>query len=258
MWRWISARPWAVRLLQLLLVVMALGAWEYRGATSRKFQFFFSRPSRIAVRAWDWLTSLDIYRHAGLTLAETATGFAVGVSLGLTLALICYYSPLVHRLIEPFMDIANAMPRVVFGPLFILWFGLGMMSKAMLAASLVLFIVFFGTLAGLKEVDNHIVQKVKLFGAGPKDLLVHVLLPSALSWVFSGLRSSIGFALAGAVVGEYVGSSRGIGYQIALAEGTLDATGIFAGLVILAAIVIGLNYLLGMLERFLTPWKTCA
>lgn len=249
-------RTWVVRSLQLLLIVGGLAAWEISARGDRVFQFFFSRPSRILQRVWDWLLGTDIYRHAAYTLTETLAGFALGVAGGLALALVCYYSPLIRRVVMPVLDIFNAMPRVVFGPLFILWFGLGLTSKAMLAASLVLFIVFVGTLTGLQEVDHQLVLKVQLLGASRREVLVHVLLPSALTWVFSSLRSSVGFALAGAVVGEYVGSSKGVGYQIALAEGNLDATGIFAGLLILAALVLGINALLGRLELRLTPWKS--
>lgn len=251
-------RLWVVRLFQGLLLMSALLLWEYKARDDAKFQFFFSRPSRIAVRIYEWLTGTDIYRHAALTLTETVIGFVVGVAAGLAIALVCYYSPFIYKLLLPFMDIANAMPRVVFGPLFILWFGLGLTSKAVLAASLVLFIVFFGTLAGLREVDRNLVHKVQLFGGTQRDILMHVLLPSALTWVFSSLRTSVGFALAGAVVGEYVGASKGVGYQIALAEGNLDATGIFAGLLILSVLVLGMNMLLERAERYLTPWRMTA
>lgn len=255
MFKAVDPGAWLVRASQLVLTVGLLALWEFNARGSAKVQFFVSRPTKIADRVWEWLTGADIYRHAAHTAAETLLGFAIGVAGGLLIALLCYYSPVVHRILQPFLDIANAMPRVVFGPLFILWFGFGITSKAVLAASLVLFIVFFGTLAGLKEVDQNLVIKIRLFGGSNRDILVHVLLPSAVNWVFSSLRSSVGFALAGAVVGEYIGSSRGVGYQIALAEGNLDATGIFAGLVVLSILVLCLNAILERVERRLTPWK---
>ncbi|HWH68436.1 MAG TPA: ABC transporter permease [Candidatus Sulfotelmatobacter sp.] len=258
MWNRIDRRTLGIRAIQLVLMVGVLAAWEMRARTSKIFGFFFSQPSRIADRIWKWLTVNDLHLAAAETLGETLAGFAIGVGIGLTLALVCYYSPVIFQVIEPVVNIANAMPRVVFGPLFILWFGLGMMSKVMLAASLVLFIVFFATLAGLKEVDRNVTLKVKLMGASPLQMLAHVLLPSALTWLFSSLRTSVGFALAGAVVGEYVGAGKGLGYHIAFAEGNLDSTGVFAGLLVLAFIVLALNAILERVERRLTPWRATA
>ncbi len=247
--------PWLIYTLQVALVTAALGAWEFSARSNRLISFFFSRPMAIASRVWEWVWGETIYRHVWQTLAETTTGFLLGVLAGLVIALICYYSPLIYRITQPFIDVANAMPRAVFGPLFILWFGLGMTSKSVLAASLVVFIVFYATLTGLREVDQNVVYKIRLLGSSQRDLLVHVLLPSALVWVFSSLRTSVGFALAGAVVGEYIGSTRGIGYQIALSEGNLDATGIFAGLFVLSVMVLGMNAVLQWIERRLAPWR---
>lgn len=247
-----------MRSLQLALTLVALGIWEWMAARDRTLQFFISKPSRIALRLWEWVTRGDLHLHALNTTVETLVGFGLGVVIGLVLALVCFYLPLVYRTIEPFMDVFNAMPRAVFGPLFILWFGLGLTSKAVLAGSLVLFIVFFGTLSGLKEVDENIIHKVRLMGANQWELLVHVLLPSALSWVFSSLRTSVGFAMAGAVIGEYIGAGRGIGFQISLAEGNLDATGVFTGLLVLALMVLLMNTVLVRLERRLTPWRSNA
>lgn len=241
--------------LQILLFGLLLGLWEWRAGRSTTLRFFISTPSKIAVRTATWILTPQTYLHASQTLLETVIGFLVGALLGVALAIICYYQPLLNKVLQPFLDVLNALPRVVLSPLFILWFGLGVTSKAVLAASLVLFIVLNATLTGLKEVDQNLIHRLRLMGASNWALLRHALLPAGLTWVFSSLRSSVGFAMAGAVVGEYVGSSRGLGYQIALSEGNLDATGIFAGLVILSAIVIVMNGLLGYLERRLTPWR---
>jgi NitT/TauT family transport system permease protein len=241
--------------MQLVLALLLLGAWEWSARRDITFQFFVSRPSKIADKLWQWITAGDLHIHAFHTTLETVAGFLLGVVAGLILALVCFYSPLVYRVIQPAVDVANAMPRAVFGPLFILWFGLGLTSKAMLAASLVLFIVFFGTLSGLQEVEENVLHKVRLMGASRLDLLLHVQLPSALVWVFSSLRSSVGFALAGAVIGEYMGAGRGVGFQIALSQGNLDSTGVFAGLLVLSMMVLVMNGLLRRVERLLTPWR---
>lgn len=251
----IDLKPWLMRILQTALAISLLAAWQLLTHNNPIAQFFFSRPSRIFMRIWDWLADGVLLSSATETMKATLIGFMIGVTAGLALALVCFYIPFVHRLIQPFVNIGNAMPRAVFGPLFILWFGLGISSKAALAASLVLFIVFFATLSGLQEVDQNIIHRVRLMGGGPRELLIHVLLPSAFTWLFASLKTSVGFALAGAVVGEYVGASRGVGYQIAYAEGNLDATGVFAGLLVLSVMVLGLNGVLDRVERRLTPWR---
>jgi NitT/TauT family transport system permease protein len=251
-----EVKPWLFRILQAGIALALLGAWQLVTHNNLTAQFFFSRPSRIFMRLWDWVADGVLVTSAVETLKATLIGFIIGVIAGLVLALVCFYTPFVHKLIQPFVNIANAMPRAVFGPLFILWFGLGISSKAALAASLVLFIVFFATLSGLQEVDQNIIHRVRLMGGGPRDLLVHVLLPSAFSWLFASLKTSVGFALAGAVVGEYVGASRGVGYQIAYAEGNLDATGVFAGLLVLSVMVLCLNAVLDRVEHRLTPWRS--
>lgn len=242
-------------MLQILLITGLLGSWEWMARRNTVLRFFISTPTKILDRTVRWLLTPETYMHASHTMLETALGFGAGALLGIVLAIFCYYQPLVYRVLQPFLDVLNAMPRVVLSPLFILWFGLGITSKAVLAASLVFFIVFMATLTGLKEVEQNLINRLRLMGASNWALLRHALLPAGLTWVFSSLRASVGFALAGAVVGEYVGSSRGLGYRIALAEGNLDATGIFAGLLILSALVLVMNALLGRLERRLTPWR---
>jgi NitT/TauT family transport system permease protein len=250
-----KGNSWTIRSIQAGLCFVGLAIWELASRHHRIYHFFFSSPTQIVWRIIQWSLGGEIYRHALLTFTETLLGFFFGVVGGLGLALICYYLPWFHRVIRPLAEVTNGMPRAVFGPIFILWFGLGISSKVVLAASLVLFIVFFATLTGLEEVDANLIHKVRLMGATRLDLLVHVLLPSALSWVFASLRSSVGFALAGAVIGEYIGASRGIGYQIALAEGNLDATGVFAGLAVLSLMVLGMNAGLKRIEQLLTPWQ---
>lgn len=241
--------------MQLILLVVGLLGWEWSARTTPKIQFLLSRPTLIVTRLGVWLESVYTYRDIALTMSETVIGFGIGALAGFALAVGCYYSPFWYQVIRPGLEILNAMPRVVFTPLFLLWFGLGLTSKAAMAASLVLFIVFVGTLSGLQEVDQGLLNRLRVMGANQWDLLRHALIPSGLTWVFSSLRSSVGFALAGAVVSEYLGSSKGLGYRIALAEGNLDSTGIFAGLLILGVVVLGMNTGLLKLEQRLMPWK---
>lgn len=244
-----------VRLLQALLLAGTLAAWEFWAGANKTLHFFVSRPSVILIRAWEWLQQPKMWADIAITLEETFLGFAGGVTLGLLLAFACYRSRLLERVIMPFFGVLNAMPRLIFGPIFILWFGLGVTSKAVLGASIIVFIVFFSTFTGLKEVDRNLINKVRLLGGSEGDVLRHVLLPSALTWVFTSLRTSVGFALVGAIVGEYMGSSKGLGNRIQFAEGMFDATGVFAGLLILSLLVIVINTALERVEARFTGWR---
>ena len=132
----------------------------------------------------------------------------------------------------------NAVPRVVLAPLFLLWFGLGIWSKVALAVTLVFFVMFFNTYQGVRDADRVLIDNVRMLGASERQLVRHVLIPSALTWIFSSLQTSLGFAMVGAVVGEYLGATRGLGYVISQAEGTFDTTGVFAGMTVLAVVVV--------------------
>jgi NitT/TauT family transport system permease protein len=164
-------------------------------------------------------------------------------------------SPLIASVLEPYLRIGNALPRVVFAPIFLLWFGLGIWSKVALGVSVVFFVVFYNTFRGLREVDRVMIDNARMLGASERQLLRHVLVPSALTWIFSSLHVSIGLAIIAVVVGEYLGSSAGIGYMIAQAEGVFDSTGVFAGMTILAIGVLAVGSAVDGIERRLTRWK---
>jgi NitT/TauT family transport system permease protein len=149
----------------------------------------------------------------------------------------------------------NAVPRVVLAPLFLLWFGLGIWSKVALAVTLVFFVMFFSTYQGVRDADRVLIDNVRMLGASERQLVRHVLIPSALTWIFSSLQTSLGFAMVGAVVGEYLGSTRGLGYVISQAEGTFDTTGVFAGMTVLACVVVIVSAGVTRLEGWLLRWK---
>jgi NitT/TauT family transport system permease protein len=153
------------------------------------------------------------------------------------------------------VKVANAMPRIVLAPIFTLWFGLGVLSKVAFGVTLVFFVVFFNTYQGVREVDRNVLNNARMLGASDRDLVRHVLLPSALVWILSSLHTSVGLALVGAVVGEYLGSARGLGYLIQQAEALFDTTGVFAGLVVLAGFVLAVDLLVSFVERRLLRWK---
>jgi NitT/TauT family transport system permease protein len=240
---------------QVLVLVGGLGTWEVLAAGGILDPFFFSRPSHIAGRIAGWFLSGSIYRHIAVTTQETLLAFLVGAVLGVVAGFLFARSPALSRVLDPYVKVANAMPRIVLAPIFTLWFGLGILSKVAFGITLVFFIVFFNTYQGVTDVDRNILNNARMLGASEGDLVRHVLLPSAMTWILASLHTSVGLALVGAVVGEYLGAARGLGYLIAQAEGVLDTTGVFAGIVVLSAFVLIVDAAVTAIERRALVWK---
>jgi NitT/TauT family transport system permease protein len=218
--------------------------------------FFFGEPVKIFGRIWAWfVTRHDIYEHLGVTLLETVLAFAIGSSLGLGFGLWLALSPLAGAIADPYIKALNSMPRVILAPIFAVWFGLGVASKVALGVTLVFFIVFFNVYQGVKEVSPVVLANARMLGASRRQLLRHVYLPSATSWMFSSLHTSVGLAFVGAVVGEYLGSARGVGYLILQAEGSFDIDTVMAGILVLTAFALALDAAVGRIERHLMRWQ---
>ncbi|MBK6006530.1 ABC transporter permease [Ramlibacter ginsenosidimutans] len=259
-----------LRTFQLLVLVAALLAWHLL-SRNEQMAFFFGDPVAVAGRIWSWFLPIglppnsafpdgvpgnaDIYVHLGVTLIETVLAFAIGTVLGLVMGLWLALAPVASAVLDPYIKAANSMPRVILAPIFALWFGLGIWSKVALAVTLVFFIVFFNVYQGVREVSPVILANARMLGANRKQLLRTVYLPSATSWVFSSLHTSVGLAFVGAVVGEYLGSARGVGYLILQAEGTFDVNTVFAGIVVLTAFALLLDGIVGRIERGLMKWQ---
>jgi len=251
----VSENTRLVWLLRALVGGGFLGLWQWGASTRWLDPFFFSRPSHIAARIGEWVISGSLWPHLGTTLLEALLAFVIGSSLGVVVGFTLGRLPLAAQVMDPYIKIANALPRVALAPLFLLWFGLDIRSKVALGVTLVFFLVFFNTYRGILEVNPVLVNNVRMLGASESQLIRHVLLPSVLTWIFSSLEAAVGFAIVGAVVGEYLGASRGVGYLIAQAEGVFDTTGVFAGMAVLAGIVLAVSYGVGRLERYLLRWK---
>ncbi|MDP3204438.1 MAG: ABC transporter permease, partial [Hydrogenophaga sp.] len=246
MWNLIKPRPATLRLWQFGLLAVVFVFWyamtkpgllpNFMFENDRQAAFFFGEPLRVIERIWVWfVTDADIYQHLGVTLAETVMAFAIGSAAGLGGGLWLALSPMASAILEPYIKAMNSMPRIILAPMFAVGFGLGMGSKVALGVTLVFFIVFFNVYQGVKEVSPVVLANAKMLGASQKQLLRHVYLPSATSWVFSSLHTSVGLAFVGAVVGEYLGSSQGVGYLILQAEGSFDINTVMAGILVLTA-----------------------
>jgi NitT/TauT family transport system permease protein len=240
---------------QVLLGAACLGFWEWAARARVIDRFFFSEPSDIAMRIGQWTATGALWAHLWTTFLEAALSFAIGALAGVAAGfLLARVGPL-GELLAPFINMANSLPRVVLAPIFLLWFGLGIWSKVALGVTVVFFVVFFNTFRGVREVDRVIVDNARMLGASARQLTWHVLVPSALTWIFSSLHVSIGLAIVAVVVGEYLGAARGVGYMIAQAEGVFDTTGVFAGMTVLAIGVLAVGTAVDGLERRLLRWK---
>jgi NitT/TauT family transport system permease protein len=241
--------------LQVATFVGLVVAWETLARTGVADPFYYSQPSHVALRMWEWISSGFIWQHLGTTLLEAMLAFVIGAVFGVAFGLAFARVELLAAIFDPYIRIFNALPRVILAPIFLLWFGLGIGSKVALGVSLVFFVVFFNTYQGIREVDPIVLDNARMLRASDRHLLRYVYLPSALSWIFSSLHTSIGFALVGAVVGEYMGAARGIGYVVAQAQGVFDTTGVLAGLIMTSAVVLAIDLAINRLEAHLLRWR---
>ena len=242
-------------LYQALLLAATLALWYALTETGVLPPFFFGRPLKVIVVIWDWFSGGKIYVHLAYTLIETLLAFALGSVLGLVVGLWLALSPVASALADPYIKALNAMPRVILAPIFAVWFGLGITSKVALGVTLVFFIVFFNVYQGVKEVSPVVLANARMLGATRQQLLRYIYLPSATSWVFSSLHTSVGMAFVGAVVGEYLGSAKGVGYLILQAEGVFDINTVFAGIVVLTVFALLLDYAVTRIEARLLVWR---
>ena len=245
---------------QFAVAVVALALWQFF-ATVPVFgkillpPFFFSTPVEVGAQIVKWFYTGTIWKHLAITLWESVLAFAIGSALGVLVGFWFARQPRIAAIFDPYVKMANALPRVVLAPIFTLWLGLGIWSKVALGVTLVFFIVFFNVYQGVKEVSTTVLDNGRMLGMNDRQLMRHVYWPSALSWMFSSLHASVGFAVVGAVVGEYLGSAAGLGYLIQQAEGIFDVAGVFAGMFVLSAFVILIDFGVTLVERRLLVWR---
>jgi NitT/TauT family transport system permease protein len=266
MWATLRPNPRNLRIWQVGLLVLIFVLWHVLTKpglvppmvfeNDQQAAFFFGEPVKVFGRIWAWFVrDADIYAHLWVTLVETVLAFAFGALFGLGFGLWLALQPMASALLEPYIKALNSMPRIILAPIFAVWFGLGIASKVALGVTLVFFIVFFNVYQGVKEVSPVVLANARMLGASQRQLLRHVYLPSATSWVFSSLHTSVGLAFVGAVVGEYLGSSRGVGYLILQAEGSFDINTVMAGILVLTVFALLLDAVVGRLEKRLMKWQ---
>ena len=239
---------------QVALGIVILLLWQ--GASGRLVDnFFISNPIDVGKRLLDWITDGSLFIHIWATVYATVLGFIVGSIGGVVLGIWLGVSPFTSRLLNPYLNALNALPKVALAPLFVLWFGLGIESKVALAAVLVLFLVFLNTYAGVREVDQDLIDGARLMKATRMQVISKVIIPSAMSWVFAGLKISVPYALIGAVLGEMIAANRGLGYLVQFSGSQFDSAGVFAVLIVIALLAVALNFLVEFVQHRMQQWR---
>jgi NitT/TauT family transport system permease protein len=241
-------------LWQAALGLAILFMWQ--GVSGRLVDnFFISNPVDVFRRLAGWTLDGSIFVHLWATLYATSVGFAIGAVIGAVMGIWLGISTFASRLLNPYLNALNALPKVALAPLFVLWFGLGIESKIALAAVLVLFLVFLNTFAGVRQVDQDLIDGARLMRATRLQVITKVIVPSALSWLFAGLRVSVPYALIGAVLGEMIASNRGLGYLVQFSGAQFDTAGVFAVLIVIALLAMALNFVVDIVQNRMERWR---
>jgi len=247
-----------VNVVRVALVVLWLGSWEIAARTVID-PFYYSMPSKIWDKLVIWFTEGtsqgSIWSNIAITLEEAVLGFLIGTLAGVVLGVLLGRAHFLAEVLAPFIKGANAIPRIVLASLFVIWFGLGMSSKVATAFVLVFFAVFFNAFQGAREVDKVLVDNARILGASRWDLMRTIILPSATSWILASMHVAFGFALIGAIVGEFTGADKGLGILINHSQGNFDAAGIYAGMLITTVLALVAEWLITRLENRLTSWR---
>jgi NitT/TauT family transport system permease protein len=256
--RALGRRSW-VPAAQLGVLVVLLGSWQLAVDTKHVSVFFFGSPAGTWRELYSWMqhgtVQGSLWQQAWVTLQETLSGFVIGSALGILCGLLLGRVSWLARVFNVYVGTLNAVPRIVLGSVFIIWFGLGMGSKIALSVVLVFFSVFFNTFQGAREVDLRLIANAHVLGARRTSVFLHVVLPSTFSWIIASLRVAFGLAITGAVVGEIIGATQGLGLLIQQAQGNFDPDGVYAGLVVTTVIAVVFEALITLLERRLLRWQ---
>jgi len=248
--------------LRLAVLVVTLGGWELAARLKWIDPFFYSQPSLIWNQLVEWSTEGtsqgSLWRQVAVTLEETVLGFLIGSVAGVICGILLGRNKLLSDVFSLYIQIANSIPRVVLGSVFVIALGLGMASKVALAVVMVFFVVFGNAFQGVREADKYMIANAQILGASPRQLTTAVVIPSAMSWILASLHVSFGFALVGAVVGEFLGAKEGIGLLISTAQGAFNASGVFAAMIVLAVVALAADFLLSRAEKRLLKWRPAA
>src|SRR5512139_2020056 len=217
--------------------------------------FWVSSPSAVFKYLHDVITDGSIFGHLSITLYETFAGFFIGAIFGIGLGFALGRREVLAQVLDPYVVAFNGIPRIALAPLFIIWFGIGPMSKVILVISVVFFLTFFNTFAGVKGVDAELKNILRIMGANERQILLKVTLPSIVPWITTGLKISLPYAIVAAVVGEFIAASKGLGYLINYNTSLFSTSGALGGIFVLAMVVVLCNEVITRAESYLLRWR---
>jgi NitT/TauT family transport system permease protein len=246
----------SIQIWRLALLVAIVAVWEGSVRSGLLDPFWMSSPSLIYDRTLELLADGSLLYHTGVTLSEAFAGLAAGIVVGVALGLLLGVSPIIGRIVEPFIMALNSLPRVALAPLLVLYAGIGFASKFLLAFSLVVVIIMVNTFEGVKTIDPKLINAMRILGAGRIAIFTKVLLPACVPWILAGIRVSTSFAIVGAIVGEFISSQAGIGYMIDNASGAYDTTGIMVPLFVLMIGGLAIDVIIQIVTRYLLRWRS--
>jgi NitT/TauT family transport system permease protein len=247
-----SRLAWARQLVALLLL---LALWEAAGRAGMLNPLYLPSPSQIGAALVDLFSDGRIWPHLEATFTAALGGLALGIAVGVVLGVAAALMRLIAELLEPVMTLLNAVPRVILAPLFVIWLGIGLASKIALSFILVAVLIFFTVFTGIRQVDRRMVERVITLGGDRWALVRHVYLPSVTAWILSNLKIAVGFAFTGALVGEFVAATHGLGYLLSFAQSTYNAALMFALIFLILIVVLLIFGIAGRLEKFLLRWQ---
>lgn len=240
---------------QLVALAMLLALWEAAGRAGMLNPLYLPSPSQIGAALFDLFSDGRIWPHLEATFTAALGGLALGIAVGVVLGVAAALVRLVAELLEPVMTLLNAVPRVILAPLFVIWLGIGLASKIALSFILVAVLIFFTVFTGIRQVDRRMVERVITLGGDRWALVRHVYLPSVTAWILSNMKIAVGFAFTGALVGEFVAATHGLGYLLSFAQSTYNAALMFALIVLILVVVLLIFGIAGRLEKYLLRWQ---
>src|SRR5690242_1854361 len=240
---------------QLIAFLVLLALWEAAGRAGMLNPLYLPSPSQIGAALFDLFADGRIWPHLEATFTAALGGLVIGIVVGVVLGVAAALVQVIAELIEPVMTLLNAVPRVILAPLFVIWLGIGIASKIALSFILVAVLIFFTVFTGIRQVDRRMVERVITLGGDRWALIRHVYLPSVTAWILSNLKIAVGFAFTGALVGEFVAATHGLGYLLSFAQSTYNAALMFALIVLILVVVLLIFGIAGRLEKFLLRWQ---
>lgn len=248
-----------VLLGQAAIFVFIVAGWQIAAMIGFIDPFFFGSPWGICVRLYTWAMEGTAYGSFWLqiwvTLEESILGFITGVTSGVFFGVLLGQVPYLAEVVGPYIKIVNALPRIVLGSIFVMWLGLGLPSKVLLAAVLVFFVVFFNAFQGVRSVDRNLISNARILGASQLQVVRHVVFPSAMTWIIASLHVALGFSIIGAIVGEFLGAQHGLGLVIATAQNTFDANGVFGAMLVIGLLALSAEWVMAKVEKRLLAWQ---